>query len=255
MPWTFAHPAAILPLRSLCPRWLSWPGLILGSMAPDLSYYVGMHGAWRNFCHTPAGVLTLCLPACLLLLFMMQRWPRQLTVLLPEPHRSMVRDELQPPPVDALARWAMAAASILLGAATHLLWDLFTHPVPPLSDLLPWLDRPALTVMGRTLTVARSLQYLSSGAGALLIAMAYARALRRQPPRQQLPASQRTRMLWACLGGALAVGGLAAWALTPATLAGYPMRRLVRTVVWGTSCFTVLFVIASALRWRRHGDA
>ncbi|MFX7840593.1 DUF4184 family protein, partial [Acinetobacter baumannii] len=29
MPWTFAHPAAMLPLRRLCPRWLSWPALVL----------------------------------------------------------------------------------------------------------------------------------------------------------------------------------------------------------------------------------
>ena len=57
MPWTFAHPAAILPLRSLCPRWLSFPALILGAMAPDISYYVGMHGQWRTFCHTPEGIL------------------------------------------------------------------------------------------------------------------------------------------------------------------------------------------------------
>ncbi|MFG6486628.1 DUF4184 family protein [Roseateles sp. BYS78W] len=255
MPWTFAHPAAILPLRSLCPRWLCWPGLILGAMAPDLSYYIGMHGALRAFCHTPAGVVSVCLPACLLLLGLMQRWPRPLTVLLPEPHRSMARDELQPPPQAAAARWAVAALSILLGAATHLLWDLFTHPVPQLADLLPWLEQPALTVMGRTLTAARLLQYLSSVAGALVLAVAYARALRRRPARTLPPDPRRTRVLWACLATALAVGALSAWALTPDTLPGYPMRRLVRAVVWSTSCFTVLFVAASALWWRRHGDA
>ena len=29
MPWTLAHPAAILPLRRFAPRWLSLPALIL----------------------------------------------------------------------------------------------------------------------------------------------------------------------------------------------------------------------------------
>ncbi|MBW8846461.1 MAG: DUF4184 family protein [Burkholderiales bacterium] len=255
MPWTFAHPAAILPLRSLCPRWLSWPGLILGAMAPDLSYYVGMHGPWRAFCHTPMGVLTVCLPASLLLLGPMLRWPRPLTVLLPEPHRSLVRGELQPPPRAALARWAVAVLSILLGAVTHLLWDLFTHPTQPLTDLLPWLARPLQTFLGRPLTVARLLQHLSTVAGALVLAVAYARAVRRQPDRAEAPDPRRARVLWACLAVALAVGALSAWALTPGTLPGYPVRRLVRTVVWSTSCFAMLFVVGSLAWWRRFGDA
>jgi len=128
MPWTFAHPAAIVPLRSLCPRWLSFPALILGAMAPDFSYYVGMHGQWRTFCHTPEGILTACLPLSLLLLALLLRFAAPLTVLLPEPHRALVRGQLQPPPHPAWRAWAVAALSVLIGAATHVLWDSFTHP-------------------------------------------------------------------------------------------------------------------------------
>ena len=36
MPFTLAHPAAVLPLR----RWLWFPGLVAGAVAPDVGYYL-----------------------------------------------------------------------------------------------------------------------------------------------------------------------------------------------------------------------
>jgi hypothetical protein len=35
MPWTFAHAAAVLPLRRCCPRRLHFPALVIGSLTPD----------------------------------------------------------------------------------------------------------------------------------------------------------------------------------------------------------------------------
>jgi Domain of unknown function (DUF4184) len=40
MPWTLAHPAAVLPLRPLCPHRLSFGALVVGSVSPDIGYYV-----------------------------------------------------------------------------------------------------------------------------------------------------------------------------------------------------------------------
>jgi WD40 repeat protein len=36
MPWTFAHPAAVLPLRKFCADRLSFAGLVVGSVSPDI---------------------------------------------------------------------------------------------------------------------------------------------------------------------------------------------------------------------------
>ena len=48
MPWTFAHPAAILPLRRFCPAPLDFSALVIGSMVPDLGYYSLLQpGAYR----------------------------------------------------------------------------------------------------------------------------------------------------------------------------------------------------------------
>lgn len=256
MPWTFAHPAAILPLRSLCPRWLSFPALILGAMAPDISYYVGMHGRWRAFCHTPEGILTACLPVCLLLLAALRRFAGPLTVLLPEPHRTVVRGQLQPPPQVAWRAWAVAALSVLIGAATHVLWDSFTHQGHWGTELLPELEEPLLDAMDRQFRVTHLLQHLSTVAGVVALTIVYRRSLRSRPKPAPAPLDMRRKqLLLACLAAAAVVGAASAYALTPATVPAYTSRLLVRSVVWSTSCFTALFVIASAAWWRRRRDA
>lgn len=245
MPWTFAHPAAVLPLRRLCPRWLSWPGLLLGAMGPDLSYYVGLHGPLRAFCHTAEGILSLCLPVCLAMLAALLRFAKPLTVLLPEPHRGLVRAELQPPPQGAALGVAVAVLSILAGAATHVGWDLLTHGDPLSGE---WERAP--------LAPPDLLQHLSSVLGVAALAIAYRLARRQRPPgtRDGLD-RRRATVVRCCFAVALAVGALSAWGLTPPTLPAYESRLLVRTVVWSTSCFATLFVIASAAWWRRYGDA
>lgn len=256
MPWTFAHPAAILPLRPLCPRWLSWPALVLGSMAPDLSYYVGLHGWASAFCHTPLGVVTVCLPLSLLLLALLLRFASPLSVLLTEPHRALVRSHLQPSPHAAWRALAVAVLSILLGAATHLLWDSFTHEGRWGSELLPVLKAPLLEALDRQFHVTNLLQHLSTAVGVAALALVYRRTLRGRPPAAPNPQdARRRRLLLACLAAAAAVGAMSAYALTPVTLPAYASHLIVRTVVWSTSCFATLFVIGSLAWSRRHGDA
>lgn len=38
MPFTFSHPAIILPLSYLPKKWFSLTGLIIGSLIPDFEY-------------------------------------------------------------------------------------------------------------------------------------------------------------------------------------------------------------------------
>jgi hypothetical protein len=255
MPWTFAHPAAILPLRPLCPRWLSFPGLILGAMAPDLSYYVGMHGQWSAFCHTPEGIALVCLPASLLLLALLLRFSRPLTVLLPEPHRALVRGQLQQP---VRARWMnllVAVVSVLIGAASHVLWDSFTHQGRWGAELLPELDAPLVAAMDQQVHVTQLLQHLSTAVGVVALAIVYGRAWRAQRPATPRRPDARPALLLAGLVAAVIVGAASAFALTPAKLPAYHSHLLVRTVVWSTSCFAALFVVGSVAWWRRRGDA
>ncbi|MGW4242605.1 DUF4184 family protein [Nocardia sp. NPDC004722] len=109
MPFTLAHPAAVLPLR----RTLWFPGLVAGSIAPDVPYYVPV-GVDGEFTHSLLG-----LPADMLLgaVGVAIAWAlrRPVSGLLGKAI-TMTR----PTPLGG-------GLALLAGALTHLAWDAFTH--------------------------------------------------------------------------------------------------------------------------------
>ncbi len=68
MPWTFAHPVIVFPLKqSRYGRWLNLPALITGSVSPDLLYSSGMYRAADEAHHFTSWFYT-GLPVCLAVL-------------------------------------------------------------------------------------------------------------------------------------------------------------------------------------------
>src|SRR5688572_17618808 len=122
MPWTLSHPAAILPFKRLCPKYLSFPALVIGSMSPDVGYYVSQYDA-ADYAHTFPGSLLLCIPAGLLLLLGLFLLRRPLWFLLPEPHRSALAPLVSARPSLGIAFILTSTVSIILGAWTHIIWD------------------------------------------------------------------------------------------------------------------------------------
>lgn len=178
MPFTLAHPAAVLPLRYLRP--LRTAPLFVGAIVPDLPYYVPFAGghALRFVTHTftgsylvdlPLGVVTL---ACLVLL----REP--LTVLLPARARWLCLNALEPFRRSAVP-WLLAVPAILIGAWTHVLWDSFTHGEGWAVGHVPELTH-SLQIGGYRGDLYHILQYVSSVVGLAIVAVWYARL--RVPP-------------------------------------------------------------------------
>lgn len=255
MPWTFAHPAAVLPLLRLPARWRSLPALVLGAMLPDLGYYLGLLD-WATFCHTPQGVLSACLPVGLVLLVVLQHFRELLTQLLPQPHRAIVRAQLAPPLQPALQRLGVAAAGLLVGAATHLVWDGFTHAGRWGVALLPVLNEPVFRALDTQFRLFNLLQHASTLVGLTAMAVAYRRTLREVdasawPPREV----QRRRWLLALLASAVSIGILLAWVSTPLASPIYRSQLIVRTIVCSTSLFALLWVVGSLLWLRTRSDA
>jgi len=62
LPFTLAHPAAVLPLRR---TGLVFSALVVGSMAPDFPYFLSVSDAIR-WGHSTRGVFLFCLPFGLL---------------------------------------------------------------------------------------------------------------------------------------------------------------------------------------------
>jgi hypothetical protein len=152
MPFTLAHPAAVLPLlrHPFVPA-----ALVAGSMAPDLPYFLRAAGLastragdWyepflnATHTHSLSGLpIDLLYAVALVAAYWLIRAP--ITALLPLglaiPTNSRAKAQY--------AAWLIASA--LIGTGTHLLWDAFTD-----TDLLP---------------AQRLLQYASTAFGLLVL--------------------------------------------------------------------------------------
>ena len=128
MPFTFAHPAVIVPFKWLPERWYSWAGLIIGSMVPDFQAFINLGGG-KVLSHSWIGVYTYNLPLGLLLLLLFHYVVRNgLVANLPPFLRSRfsiytkIKNEHY-----FTKRYVAIIISLLIGIYTHLIWDRFTH--------------------------------------------------------------------------------------------------------------------------------
>ncbi len=124
VPFTLSHAAAALPFR----RWrLVTSALVVGTFAPDFEYFLRLTPEDR-FGHTLRGAFILTLPVGLAVLWLFHRFVKApVARLLPESVERRVQPYLGDFRFGGLERWLLILLSLLLGIATHLLWDSFTH--------------------------------------------------------------------------------------------------------------------------------
>jgi Domain of unknown function (DUF4184) len=127
MPFTFSHPAIVLPLISKKLR-LSATGLIIGSIIPDFEYFIRMKDSSR-YSHTWPGLFWFDLPLALLVCFIYHLIVRNplfdnLPMFLKE--RFIIYKKFNWIKY-FLKSWIIVFISVLIGAASHILWDAFTH--------------------------------------------------------------------------------------------------------------------------------
>jgi hypothetical protein len=126
MPFTLAHPAAAIPFRKLLGRAGVLSALIVGSMTPDMSYFTPLD-IDRAATHSLAGLFWFCMPVGLAGYVVFHALLRPVSCyLLP----LSVQDRLPQLPGSSWLPpspiWAVLL-SLMVGAATHVLWDAFTH--------------------------------------------------------------------------------------------------------------------------------
>jgi hypothetical protein len=221
MPFPLAHPAAVLPLRRFCPRRLSFPGLLIGSIVPDVAYFVDdicpfpsalkhllWHPAtdyehlktdlqWSDFSHSLAGSLLLALPVGLLLLSVFHNIATELVAMLPTPYRDALRPSCHRPPPSI----AVGSGSIMIGIWLHLIWDSFTHDNSWLAQNWAFLHRHVLSSCHGGAEMLTVLWLLSSVGGLLVLFVAWLRFARehRLPLRICLQDNVGRYFFWAVL--------------------------------------------------------
>ncbi|MFT4218261.1 MAG: DUF4184 family protein [Micropruina sp.] len=185
VPFTFFHPAAVVGLLRVAP--LVPAGLIIGAMSPDFEYFLRLDTR-SAYTHTIPGLIYACVPLGLLALVLWQGVIRgPLVSALPALLRERV-GWLASSGVPRTARaWWWSAVSVLIGAATHLLWDSFTHPIFAPAQ---WLGLTAWSpVPGMRWTSV--LQRVSDLIGLTVLVIVVARL-----PRRPVPAARRPWRFW-----------------------------------------------------------
>ncbi|TCC29185.1 DUF4184 family protein [Kribbella sindirgiensis] len=190
MPFTLAHPAAVLPLVR---RPLVASALVAGAVAPDLLYVgpiyrIATQQINGNFTLTLTHAFTSAfwldpLLALLLLAVFELVLRRPLTALAPPALAARLPAPGLPRlPGATLLFWTVVSA--VLGALTHVVWDSFTHGDGYFVRQFPNFFRAQVT---GAWDVNRILQYVSTVGGCLVLAIWLYRWYRRTSPSAATP--------------------------------------------------------------------
>lgn len=135
MPFTFSHPAIVVPLTFLNKNKFSVTALTIGSITPDFEYFINFKQQ-SNYSHTWLGIFWFDLPISIILFYLFNK---------------LVKDEL----IDSLPdflncrfsrfknlkriiftkeRYLIVVTSLIIGITSHLFWDKLLHRSVRLVD-------------------------------------------------------------------------------------------------------------------------
>jgi hypothetical protein len=126
MPFTPAHPAIILPFIKW--RHFSATGLIIGSLSPDFEYFFKM-SVNSLYSHSKAGLFFFDLPVTIVLSILFHHVVKVNFIgNLPAFLQMRFQETLRLNFFHYLRRnWWIFLYSALIGTASHIVWDSFTH--------------------------------------------------------------------------------------------------------------------------------
>lgn len=228
----------------------------MGCFVPDFPYFLFLfaHGFGG---HTLLGMFYFDLPVGLAALWLFHFYIKQPSLIfLPGGFRRRLKAgaySFLPP-----ARLALIAISILVGTATHILWDAFTHRGYWPYEHWSFLRLPvALPILGQSV-MYKLLQYISSVAGLVAVAVWIWHWYRTTQPVEHpvappYPAAQRFAMVVILPLVAIAGGILRAHEAVRMLHGIRPVANFTADAVITAITILVLELLACGmlLRWRR----
>jgi len=245
MPFTPSHVAAVLPGRRIG---LPLSALAIGAMAPDVPYFLpwGGLGDQLGGSHRLAGAVGIDLIVGLVAFTVWHGLlaapaadlaPRWVRARLPDGWTPGLRAAVPSPGV-----LVAVVVALVLGAATHVVWDSFTH----LDSWGAWRVRALREEWVAGYRGARVAQYASSVIGLAVVVASVVAWVRRTPARPVDDAPGR----WVALVPVVAVAataGLVA-ALVAAT-DGHSIRRIAFHLVTVAGGVGALAAVVGAVGW------
>jgi hypothetical protein len=143
--------------------------VVVGCLAPDFEYFLPV-GEHDKFGHSFTGTFELDLPLSLAVLWLFYRFAREpIAACLPKGARERLDRNRHASPMDSFAHFALTVLSILVGIATHLLWDAFTHRGSWITNHVHFLTRMISIPLFGLRPWYGILQYFSSAFGIVVI--------------------------------------------------------------------------------------
>jgi hypothetical protein len=249
MPFTISHAAAAVPFRRTK---LLLSAVFIGCMAPDFEYFVHV-GMFGREAHNIRGALELALPVTLITLVVFHSLlKRPLAGLLPRAvQERVVIEEFHFWP---LRRLFMIVLSAVIGIATHLLWDSFTHYDGWAVEHITWLQqRSFVGPLHRAVPHFKLAQNFSTLFGLVVLAIWFMYWYRTQSrhgiPMHSLTAFGKFASVTIMLGVAAALAYLRAqWLAGPARLSGNFVGNGV--VAFISICCLEVVVFSAVMRFR-----
>ncbi|HTB05651.1 MAG TPA: DUF4184 family protein [Bacteroidia bacterium] len=175
MPFTFSHPAIVLPGKYLPAGLVSMTGLIIGSTTPDFEYFLRMRSL-SLYSHTWTGMLWFDLPLAFVLTFVYHGLVRD--ALLSNLPLFLRKRLLKFKGFDwngyVRKHFVIVLVSLLIGIASHILWDGFTHRQGQFVKAIPWLKENAMLI-GVGYSRFYVLQNISTFVGGIVVLIAILR--------------------------------------------------------------------------------
>ncbi|MEO8107307.1 MAG: DUF4184 family protein [Actinomycetes bacterium] len=253
MPFTVSHIAAVLPAGRfpLLRDPLILSAFVVGSMSPDIPYFAPMVPWWEQG-HTWAGLVLQDVPATLVVIAVY--WAvlaAPLCALAPRGVRARLpRNVLQPHFATPLRTAVLLIFAAGVGAATHVLWDAFTHEGRFGVMAVPWLQLPHIV---GPLPAYRVLQYVSSIVGLGLVAWSLLRWYQRTPPSAVVTPGLGWRWQTAFVTSVVTAGVLAWWSVRDLVAGAdhlYGLRELIYDGLTRSIAFMALVVLVGAVMAR-----
>ena len=170
MPFTFSHPAIILPLNCLPKKWFSLTGLIIGSLLPDFEYFIRMK-IESIYSHTFWGIFYFNLPLGIALAFIFHNFVKtELFKNIPTALNQRFKkcEKLNWNKYFA-ENWIAVISSVIIGTISHIFWDSFTHESGYFAQNIKELTETT-ELFGREIRNLKILQHTSTFVGGLIIA-------------------------------------------------------------------------------------
>ncbi|STD09090.1 Uncharacterised protein [Dermatophilus congolensis] len=236
MPVTFAHPAAVLPLlRTPIP----FAALSIGAMIPDTPLFMPWIPITYDATHTLTGILTFDLIAASALWYAWWNLIRHpLLDAAPAPLRRRITLTQQRPPLPLVA---LGAA---IGAATHVIWDEFTHAGRWGATTIPLL---ATTHAG--LPGYKWAQYISGIGGLTALAITAVVLTLRAPASPATPRRHPRTALLVLTLPLLAAATATTLTALPVLAAGGELRDLLYGAITRSALAATIALIAASAAW------